>query len=71
VRSPLVQVCISSIPGLDKRHAPVKHALGERLVAMIVEVESDPAFGDVSDLMKGLVDKEIAEFESCNGVRVV
>jgi len=56
---------------LDKRHAPVKHALGERLVAMIVEVESDPAFGDVSDLMKGLVDKEIAEFESCNGVRVV
>jgi len=38
VRSPLVQVCISSTPGLDGRRAPIKDILGEKLVAMINEV---------------------------------
>jgi len=71
VISPLVQEFISSIPGLEGRRAPVKCALGEKVVAVINEVGSDPAFGDVSDLISGLADKEIEDFERCNGVRVV
>ena len=67
VRSPLVQVCISSTPGLDRRRAPIKDILGEKLVAMINEVETDPSAGDVSELIKGLVEKEIAEFVACDG----
>ena len=45
--------------------------LGEKFVAMINEVESDPAAGDISDLIKVLADKDIEDFELCNGVRVV
>ena len=67
VRSPLVQVCISSTPGFDGRRAPIKDILGEKLV-MINEVETDSSAGDVSDFIKELVDKEISEFVS-EGVR--
>ena len=66
-----MQVCISSTPGLDRRRAPIKDILGEKLVAMINEVEMDPSAGDVSYLIKGLVEKEIAEFVACDGVRNV
>ena len=71
VRSPLVQVCISSTPGLDGRRAPMKMILGEKLVAMINEVETDSSAGDVSDLINELVDKEISEFVASEGVRCV
>ena len=40
-------------------------------MAMINEVESNAAAGDVSDLIKVLVDKEIEDFEDWNGVRLV
>ena len=49
VRSLLVQVCIASTPGLDGRRASMKDILGEKLVAMINEVETDASAGDVSD----------------------
>ena len=39
-------------------------------MAMINEVETDSSAGDVSDLIKELVDKEISEFVS-EGVRCV
>ena len=71
VRSPLVQVCISSTPGLDGRRAPIKDILGEKLVAMINEVEVDSSAGDVSDLIKELVDKEISDIVVSDGVRCV
>ena len=68
VRNPLVQVCISSTPGLEGRRAPIKDILGEKIVAMINEVEVDAGAGDVSDLLKSLAEKEILEFVSCDGV---
>ena len=71
VRSPLVQVCISSTPGLDGRRAPMKIIMGEKLVAMINEVEVDATAGDVSDLIKALAEKEISDFVSGEGVRCV
>jgi len=69
IRSPLVQVCISSTPGLDGRRAPMKLILGEKFVAMIDEVEADAAAGDVSDLIKALAEKEISDFVNGDGVR--
>ena len=68
VRSPLVQVCISNTAGLDGRRAPIKDILGEKIVAMINEVEVEAGAGDVSDVLKALAEKEILEFVSCDGV---
>ena len=61
-RSPLVQVCISSTPGLDGRRAPIKDILGEKVVAMINSLETDSSVGDISDLIKDIVDKELSDF---------
>jgi hypothetical protein len=61
-RSPLVQVCISSTPGLDGRRAPIKDILGEKVVAMINSVETDSSGGDVADLIDEIGDKELSDF---------
>jgi hypothetical protein len=71
VRNPLVQVCISSTPGLEGRRGPIKDILGEKVVAMINEVEVDEGAGDVSDMLKSLAEKEILEFVSADGVSSV
>ena len=74
-RSPLVQVCISSTPGLDGRRAPIKDILGEKVVAMINSLEMDSSVGDISDLIKDIVDKELSDFVAsevrCVGIVMV
>jgi len=47
----------------------MKMILGEKLVAMINEVEADAAAGDVSELIKALAEKEISDFVNGDGVR--
>ena len=74
-RSPLVQVCISSTPGLDGRRAPIKDILGEKVVAMINSLETDSSVGDISDLIKDIVEKELSDFVAsevrCVGIVMV
>jgi hypothetical protein len=70
VGTPVEQICIASIPPLDKdRRAPIKWILGRNVVAVMKGIVTESSAGDVSELIKAVVDSEIKSFEVANGVR--